>query len=549
MSNRRRPETRSGPYGWDRAYLNPEVGSGARRRAVFLLCRPIKVGRGFSPGFGRLGQFVQPSRNFTALSSERIDPGALSHCAGRMANSTFDLIVLGAGPGGYVCAMRAAQLGMKVALVDKRPTLGGTCLNVGCIPSKALLHSTEVLVAARDHGKKHGIGGSIEVDLESLMKNKDSVVEKLVGGVKQLVSARKIKIFQGTASFTGAKTISIEGEDAGEIEGKNIVIATGSKSVELPFLPFDGERIISSDEAIALKSIPEKLVVIGGGAIGLELGSVWQRLGSQVDVVEFLPRIAPTFDEEVSKLAERIYKKQGLTFHKSTKATGSRDGDGGRIILEAEGPKGKIEFEADKILVSVGRVPVTDGLALDKAGVETDEKGRVSVNDHYETGVKGIYGIGDVIKGPMLAHKAEEEGVALAENLAGKSGHVNYAVIPNVIYTDPEIASVGMTAAEAKEAGIEIKSGKFPLAANGRAMATDATDGVIIVHADAKTDRVVGIQMVARNASELIAAAVTHMEYGGSAEDIARTVHAHPTLSEALKEAALAVDGRALHSM
>ena len=466
-----------------------------------------------------------------------------------MSDSSFDLIVLGAGPGGYVCALRAAQLGFTVALVDKRGTLGGTCLNVGCIPSKALLHSTEVLTAARDYGKKHGITGDIQVDLGALMKNKDSVVKKLVGGVAQLVKARKIQVFQGTASFSGKNTISVSGEKDAEISGKNIVIATGSKSVELPFLPFDGEKIISSDEGIALAEIPEKMVVVGAGAIGLELGTVWQRLGAQVDVVEFLPKIAPTYDEEVSKLAERILKKQGLTFHKSTKVTGSHEGKNGKIVLEAEGSKGKVEFEADKVLVAVGRIPVTEGLKLEEAGIETDDRGRVKVDKNFATNVDGVYAIGDVIQGPMLAHKAEEEGVALAENLAGKAGHVNYGVIPAVIYTDPEIASVGITAEEAKDQGIEINTGKFPLVANGRALATDATDGVVIVHADAKSDRVVGIQIVARNASELIAAAVAHMEYGGSAEDIARTVHAHPTLSEALKEAALAVDKRALHSM
>jgi len=466
-----------------------------------------------------------------------------------MSDSSFDLIVLGAGPGGYVCALRAAQLGFSVALVDKRPTLGGTCLNVGCIPSKALLHSSEVLTAARDHGEKHGIKGSIEVDLAAMMKNKDGVVKKLVGGVGQLVKARKIKTFQGLGSFVSSDTIKVEGEDEAELKGKHIVIATGSKSVELPFLPYDGEKIISSDEGIALEEIPEQLVVVGAGAIGLELGSVWKRLGSKVDVVEFLPKIAPGYDEEVSKLAERIFKKQGLKFHKSTKVTGSHEGENGKIVLEADGPKGSLEFEADKVLVSVGRAPVTDGLNLEAAGVEKDEKGRIEVNGKFATNVDGVYAIGDVIKGPMLAHKAEEEGVALAEILAGKSGHVNYDVIPGVIYTDPEIASTGLTAEAAKEKGLEIKTGKFSLVANGRALATDATDGVVIVHADAKTDRVVGIQIVARNASELIAAAVAHMEYGGSAEDIARTVHAHPTLSEALKEAALAVDGRALHSM
>ncbi len=466
-----------------------------------------------------------------------------------MPDTDFDLLVLGAGPGGYVCALRAAQLGLKVGLVDKRPTLGGTCLNVGCIPSKALLHSTEVLVAARDHGEKHGIAGKVEVDLGALMKNKDSVVSKLVGGVAQLCKGRKITVFQGTASFLESNKVKVSGEKESEVSAKNIVIATGSKSVELPFLPFDGETVISSDEAIALEEVPEKMVVVGAGAIGLELGSVWRRMGAAVDVVEFLPRIAPNYDEEVSKLSERIFKKQGLKFHKSTRVTGIEKGENGKVLLKAEGKKGEVTFEADKVLVSVGRAPVTDGLDLEKVGVRLDDGKRVEVDDRFSTGVEGIYAIGDVIRGPMLAHKAEEEGVALAEQLAGGVGHVNYGVIPNVIYTDPEIASVGLTAAEAEERGIEIKTGKFPLAANGRALATDATDGVMIVHADAKTDRLVGVQMVARNASEIIAAAVTHMEYGGSAEDVARTVHAHPTLSEAFKEAALAVDGRALHSM
>ena len=466
-----------------------------------------------------------------------------------MSDSVYDLVVLGAGPGGYVCALRAAQLGMSVALVDKRPTLGGTCLNVGCIPSKALLHSTEVLATARDHGSRHGIAGSVEVDLAGLMKNKDAAVKKLVGGVKQLCEGRKIDVFEGTASFAAKDRIKVSGKSDAELRAKNVVIATGSRSVELPSLPFDGERIIGSDEAIALEEVPKRLVVVGAGAIGLELGSVWKRLGAEVDMVEFLPRIAATFEDEISKQAERIFRKQGLRFHKSTKVTGYREADDGSLVVEAEGPKGSVEFEADKILVCVGRAPVTEGLALEELGVELDDRKRVVVDDGFATNVDGIYAVGDVIRGPMLAHKAEEEGVALAERLAGGAGHVNYGVIPNVIYTEPEVASVGITPAEAEEKGLEVKTGKFPLAANGRALATDATDGVVLIHADARTDRVVGVQMIARNASELIAAAVAHMEYGGSAEDIARTVHAHPTLSESLKEAALAVDGRALHAM
>jgi dihydrolipoamide dehydrogenase len=467
------------------------------------------------------------------------------------AETSFDWIVLGAGPGGYVCALRGAQLGKRVALVEKRPTLGGTCLNVGCIPSKALLHSTEVLTAARDHGSHHGIGGSIEVELDKLMQHKDEVVAKLVGGVRQLVDGRGITVFTGEGSLAGKGEVLVRGaEGEARLQADAIILATGSRSVELPFLPFDGETILSSDEAIALEEIPEKMVVIGAGAIGLEMGSVWQRLGSEVEVVEFLPRIAAGFDPEISKVAERIFKKQGLRFHKSTKVTGAQKGKKGRVVLSAEGPKGEeLSFEADKVLVSVGRAPVSEGLGLEEAGVELDEKKRVKTDGHFRTTVDGIYAIGDLITGPMLAHKAEEEGVALAERLAGQAGHVNYFAVPNVIYTDPEIAAVGYGAEAAREAGHEIKTGRFPIAANGRALATDATEGLVLVHADASTDRLLGVEIVSRNASEMIASAVAHLEYGGSAEDLARTVHAHPTLSEAVKEAALAVDGRALHSL
>ena len=467
------------------------------------------------------------------------------------AETSFDWIVLGAGPGGYVCALRGAQLGKRVALVEKRPTLGGTCLNVGCIPSKALLHSTEVLTAARDHGSHHGIGGTIEVQLDQLMQHKDEVVAKLVGGVRQLVDGRGITVFTGEGALAGDGEVLVRGEE-GEVRlrADAVILATGSRSVELPFLPFDGETILSSDEAIALEAIPEKMVVIGAGAIGLEMGSVWQRLGAEVDVVEFLPRIAAGFDPEISKVAERIFKKQGLRFHKSTKVTGASHGKEGRVVLTAEGPKGEdLSFEADKVLVSVGRAPVSDGLGLEEVGVELDEKKRVKTDGHFRTSVAGVYAIGDLIAGPMLAHKAEEEGVALAEQLAGQAGHVNYFAIPNVIYTDPEIAAVGYGAEAAKEAGHEIRTGRFPIAANGRALATDATEGLVLVHADASTDRLLGVEIVSRNASEMIASAVAHIEYGGSAEDLARTVHAHPTLSEAVKEAALAVDGRALHSL
>jgi dihydrolipoamide dehydrogenase len=337
-----------------------------------------------------------------------------------------------------------------------------------------------------------------------------------------------------------------EANDETLLHGKSIIIATGSASIELPFLKFDGETVVSSDQAIAFDKVPEKLAVVGAGAIGLELGSVWARLGAKVDVIEFLPNIAPSFDKDVSKMAERLFKKQGLSFHLKTKVTGAKKK--GKHILTVEKNDDTMEIETDKILVAVGRKPYTDLLGLEAVGIETDDKGRIPVGEHFQTVADGIFAIGDVIPGPMLAHKAEEEAVACVESIAGQAGHVNYDVIPNVIYTEPEIASVGLTEAAAREAGIEFKSGKFNFAGNGRAIATDATDGFAKVIACKKTDRILGVQVIAKNASELIASAVTHMEYGGSAEDLARTVHAHPTLSEAMKEAALAVDGNALHS-
>lgn len=463
------------------------------------------------------------------------------------------MVVIGAGPGGYVCAIRAAQLGLTVALVEKQSTLGGTCLNVGCIPSKALLHSTEMYAFARHHAADHGFKfDGLATDIAALMKKKQAVVDRLVGGVQQLVSRRKIKIFHGMASFAQAGELLVKDSKGGEISlrGRHTVIATGSRVASLPALPFDGETVVSSDEAIAFDEVPPRIVVVGAGAIGLELGSVWSRLGSKVSVVEFLPRIAAGYDDDVCKLLERTLKKQGIEFYTDTKVTGIKKGGKKKpAIVEADKDGKSITLEADKVLVAVGRRPNTEGLGLENAGVQTDEKGRIEVDDHFRTAVSGIYAIGDVIHGPMLAHKAEEEGVALAEMLAGKAGHVNYDVIPNVIYTDPEVASAGLTERLAKEKGVSYRVGSFPFAANGRAIAVDATDGFVKIIAEEKTDRVLGIQIVCRGASELIAAAVTHMEYGGSAEDIARTVHAHPTLSEALKEAALAVDKRALHSL
>jgi dihydrolipoamide dehydrogenase len=460
----------------------------------------------------------------------------------------FDVLVIGAGPGGYVAAIRASQLGFKTALVEKDKYLGGTCLNVGCIPSKALLHSTEQYHFAQHLAGAHGIAfKDLSIDISKLMERKSSVVTQLRKGVEHLVKKGKISLIKGKASFNAEGAVIVKGESERKLQAKHTIIATGSRTTELPFLPFDGKTVISSDEAIALESVPKRLAVVGAGAIGLEMGSVWARLGAQVDVVEFLPAVAPTFDTDISRAAERIFRKQGLNFHLQTKVTGWEK-KGKSAILKAEKEGKAITIEADKILVAVGRQPYTDGLGLDAVGVELDERKRIVTDKHFRTSVKGIYAIGDVIKGPMLAHKAEEEGVACVELIAGKAGHVNYDVIPNVVYTEPEIASVGLSEQAAKEQSMDVKVGKFVLAANGRAIASDVTDGMVKVIACAKTDRLLGIQLVAKNGSELIASAVAHMEYGGSAEDIARTIHAHPTLSESIKEAALAVEGAAIHA-
>jgi dihydrolipoamide dehydrogenase len=464
------------------------------------------------------------------------------------ADSTFDCIIIGSGPGGYVAAIRAAQLGFKTALVEKSKNLGGTCLNVGCIPSKALLHSTEMFHFAAHGAKAHGIQiKNPAIDISQLMAKKSATVDQLRGGIQHLMKANKIKVFQGLGSLIGSNKVRVQGKSETTLEGLHIILATGSSVIELPSLPFDGETVVSSDEAIAFTKVPEKLAVVGAGAIGLELGSVWARLGAQVEVIEFLPNIAAGFDTDVSKTAERLFKKQGLNFHLATKVTGVNK-DGARASLIAEKDGKNIEFEADKILVAVGRRPNTQGLGLESVGIDCDEKGRIPIDAHYRTSASGIYAIGDVTTGPMLAHKAEEEAIACIECIAGQAGHVNYDCIPNVIYTEPEIASVGLTEATAKKQGLTVKVGKFNFLANGRAIATDATDGFAKVIADAESDRLLGIQIIAKSASEMIASAIAHMEYGGSADDLARTVHAHPTLSETLKEAALAVNGRALHS-
>ncbi|MSU25031.1 MAG: dihydrolipoyl dehydrogenase [Opitutus sp.] len=464
------------------------------------------------------------------------------------APSSFDLIVIGAGPGGYVCAFRAAQLGLKVALVEKHATLGGTCLNVGCIPSKALLSSSEHFVFAKQHAAEHGVKlGSVELDLATLLKKKDAVVTKLVGGVAQLAKARKITVLTGTASFVSANRIKVEPvvpNGLSELTAKNIVIATGSAPVELPFLKFDGHTVVSSDHAINFTTVPQRLVVVGGGAIGLELGSVWSRLGSDVTIVEFLPSIVATYDADIVRNFTRLLQKQGLKIEVGAKVTSFANG-----LLTAERGTEKLSFAADKVLVAVGRRPFTDSLNLAAAGVQLDDKKRIKVDAHLKTTALGVWAIGDVVAGPMLAHKAEEDGVAVAEWIAGKAGHVNWDLVPAIVYTDPEVASVGLGEDAAKAAGIAINVGKFNFAANGRALAADVTDGYVKIIADAKTDKILGAQILGRNAGELISEIVTHMEYGGSAEDLARTIHAHPTLSEAVKEAALAVSKRALHAL
>ena len=466
------------------------------------------------------------------------------------SNHSFDIAVIGSGPGGYVAAIRAAQLGYKTALIEKDAHLGGTCLNIGCIPSKALLHSTEHVHFINEKSSEHGINtGKVTVDIVKLMQRKQAVVEQLRRGVLQLTQQRGISILHGTGSLEGNGKITVTSDKAPQtISAQHIIIATGSSIIELPFMPFDGNTIISSDDGIALDKVPKKLVVVGAGAIGLELGSVWARLGSDVTVVELLPQIAPSTDKDMAKLAERIFKKQGLKFELGTRVTGLKK-EGRKHFLTAERDNQAQQFEADKILVSVGRKPNTAGLNADKIGLKLDDRQRIVTDQHFRTNVPGIYAIGDVIAGPMLAHKAEEEGVACVELIAGKAGHVNYPIIPNVIYTDPEIAGVGIGEDIAKEQGISVNIGKFPLAANGRAIATDATEGMVKIIAEAKTDKLLGMQIIAKSASELIAAAVAHMEYGGSAEDLARTIHAHPTLSESIKEAAMAVSKSSIHSL
>jgi dihydrolipoamide dehydrogenase len=464
--------------------------------------------------------------------------------------SSYDLIVIGTGPGGYVCAIRAAQLGMKVAVVEKRATHGGTCLNVGCIPSKALLHASELYEEAGHGFAGMGIKVQPELDLGAMLAFKDDGVDGNVKGVEFLLKKNKIDAYHGTGTIEAAGKVKVTPEE-GEpqtLETKAIVIATGSDVASLPGIEIDEKKIVSSTGALSLAEVPKKLVLIGGGVIGLELGSVWRRLGAEVTVVEFLDRILPPEDKEISKQFQKILQKQGMTFKLSSKVTAvEHAGDGLKVTVEPAKGGDAETLDADVVLVCVGRRPFTDNLGLDEVGVERDEKGRVKTDGHFKTNVDGIYAIGDVITGPMLAHKAEDEGVAVAEILAGQAGHVNYDAIPSVVYTYPEVASVGKTEEELKADGIAYKVGKFPFLANGRAKVNRTTDGFVKILADAKTDRVLGVHMIGPDVGNMIAEAVLGMEFGAAAEDIARTCHAHPTLPEAVKEAAMAVDGRAIH--
>jgi dihydrolipoamide dehydrogenase len=462
---------------------------------------------------------------------------------------SYDLVVIGTGPGGYVCAIRAAQLGMKVAVVEKRATHGGTCLNVGCIPSKALLHASERYAEAADGFAAMGIKVKPSLDLAAMLAFKDQGVKGNVDGVEFLLKKNKIDAVQGIARIVGPGKIEITSDKSKKqtLETKAIAIATGSDVAGVPGIAIDEKRIVSSTGALSLPGVPKRLVVIGAGYIGLELGSVWSRLGSEVTVVEMLDRVAPGLDAEVAKQLQRVLAKQGLAFKLGAKVVGI-DSKGKTLKLTLEPANGKSEtLDCDVVLVAVGRTPNTQGLGLGDVGAKTDNRGRVIVDDKFLTSVPGIYAIGDVIKGPMLAHKAEEEGVALAELLAGQAGHVNYDVIPSVIYTAPEVASVGRSEEELKEAGIAYRVGKFPFTANGRAKVNRTTEGFVKVLADADTDRVLGVHIIGADAGTMIAEAAVLMEFGGSAEDLARICHAHPTLNEAIKEAALAVDKRPIH--
>ena len=461
----------------------------------------------------------------------------------------FDVTVIGGGPGGYVCAIRSSQLGLKTACIESRGTLGGTCLNIGCIPSKSLLNLSENFHKAKNFEKLGIETGEIKLNLEKMMKNKDKAVTVLTKGVEFLLKKNKVTYFKGTGSFKNQNQISIiNNKEETTIETKNTIISTGSEPVSLRGIEFDEEKILSSTGALSISKLPKKMVVVGGGYIGLEMGSVWSRLGTEVQVIEFLDHIIPEMDKEISTEFMKILKKQGIKFELKTKVEKIIKSKNGVIIetFSKEGKKNK--FEADVVLISVGRRPYTKNLNLEKMGVELDKRGSVKVNKNFQTNIKNIYAIGDVIEGPMLAHKAEEEGIAVAELISGQSGHVNYDTIPGVVYTSPEVASIGKTEEQLKEKGINYKIGKFPFLANARAKVIDESEGFVKILADSITDKVLGVHIIGQHAGEMIAEMSVAMEFGASSEDIARTCHAHPTFSEAIKEAALSVEKRQIHS-
>ena len=460
----------------------------------------------------------------------------------------FDLIVIGAGPGGYTAAIKAAQLGMKTAIIEKKKNLGGTCLNVGCIPSKALLSSSELYHQAKHQFEVHGINAEgLSVDVATMMKRKDGVIRKMARGIDYLIKKNNIEHFIGTGSIINSSEVEVDqGAQKKRLKTKRILIATGSKVSDLPFLDYDGSTVLSSDNAIALDQAPDSMIVIGGGAIGLELGSVWARLGTKVDIIESLPRIATIFDESVTQPLQELLQKQGIKFHLNTRVESAEKTKTG-IKLTASKDNNKIELEAEKILIAVGRKPNTDNLEAAKIKIELDERGFIQIDANWQTNISGIYAIGDVVAGPMLAHKAEQEAIAVVERMAGKAGQVNYSTIPWVIYTSPEVAAVGLTEQEAKDKGFEVSTGIFPFQANGRAVAGAHPEGLAKIISNKKTDRVLGVQILSTNASELIAEAVLLMEFEGSTEDLARTIHAHPTMSEGLREAAHVTMGEPLH--
>jgi len=462
--------------------------------------------------------------------------------------ASFDLIMLGGGPAGYTGAIRAAQLGLNTAIIDKREVLGGTCLNIGCIPSKALLLSSDHLHFAQHQAARHGLKfENISFDLAQMMNRKQGVVRQLTQGLEFLMKKNKITRLFGVGEVVAPGKVVLTKKDGGqeELEGKHVVLATGSVPAELPNIAIDRQTIVTSDEALAFDQVPNEMVVIGAGAIGLELGSVWARLGAKVTFIEFLPRIAAFFDPDVTQTLQKGLEADGLKFHLETTVTSVALGNGKATVEAVNKAKEKLQFSADKVLVAVGRKPYLDGAVAKDLGLKLTERGRVAVDEHYRTNLSGLYAIGDIIDGPMLAHKGEDEGVACVERIAGKAGHVNYDAIPNVIYTNPEVAGVGLTEDLAKQKGIAVRVGKFPFVANGRALANDQSQGFAKVLADPKTDRLLGVQIIGFGASELIPEAVTVLEFGGSAEDVGKTVHAHPTMSEALKEAALAVNNQA----